>query len=237
MKKYFVTGLVILLPLALTLAIVIFIFNFLTDPFVGMMQGLLDYFGLLHKQFLFLSSRQIQIAVSRFIILLLLFFFTVFLGAVGRWFFVHYIIKLWDYCLHSIPFVSSIYKTSQDVIKTIFTTKTKSFKQVVLVPFPNEATLSIGLVTRDHLPGVPVSEPSENMVAVFVPTTPNPTSGFLMIFKENDLLYLDMSVENALKYVISCGVILNPFKTITKEEAHQIILKASHENDYPVEQE
>jgi uncharacterized membrane protein len=218
MRKYFIPGLVILLPLALTLAIVIFIFNFLTNPFVGLVQGVLNYFGLLNTPFLFLSPAQFQIAVSKLIILLVLFFFTVFLGALGRWFFVHYIIKFWDYCLHRIPFVRTIYKTSQDVIKTIFAGKSKSFKQVVLVPFPNMNTLSIGLVTREHLAGLPQSS-TENMVAVFVPTTPNPTSGFLMIFNENDLTYLDMSVEDALKYVISCGVILNPFRTITKEEA------------------
>ena len=228
MKKYFATGLVILLPLALTLAIVAFIFNFLTDPFVGVAHGILHYFGWLNKGFLFLSPEQLQVAVSKLIILLLLFFFTVFLGALGRWFFVYYFLKLWDYGMHRIPFVSTIYKTSQDVITTIFASKTKSFKQVVLVPFPQPNTLSIGLVTREKLPGLPQSD-TENMVAVFVPTTPNPTSGFLMIFNENDLLYLDMSVEEALKYVISCGVILNPFKTISKEEAHKII-HASLEN-------
>lgn len=222
MKKYFVTGLVILLPLALTIAIVAFIFNFLTDPFVGAVQGILNYFGLLHQRFLFLSPTQLQVGFSKLIILVLLFFFTVSLGIVGRWFFVHYLLKLWDYCIHRIPFVSTIYKTSQDVIKTLFASKTKSFKQVVMVPFPNANTLSIGLVTRENLPGLPQSS-TENMVAVFVPTTPNPTSGFLMIFNENDLIYLDMSIEDALKYVISCGVILNPFKTITKEEAHKII--------------
>lgn len=219
MKKYFVPGLVILLPLALTFAILIFIFNFLTNPFVGLVQGVLNYFGLLNTPFLFLTPEQFQIAVSKLIILVILFFFTVFLGAVGRWFFVHYFIKFWDYCLHRIPFVSSIYKMCQDVIQTIFGGKTKSFKQVVLVPFPNDKTLSIGLVTRERLEGLPQSE-NGNMVAVFVPTTPNPTSGFLMIFNEQDLIYLDMSVEDALKYVISCGVILNPFKTMTKEEAH-----------------
>lgn len=223
MKKYFVPGLVILLPLALTLAIIIFIFNFLTNPFVGLVQGVLNYFGLLNTPFLFLTPQQFQIAVSKLIILVVLFFFTVLLGALGRWFFIHYFIKFWDYCLHRIPFVGSIYKTSQDVIRTIFGGETKSFKQVVLVPFPNEKTLSIGLVTRENLTGLPNSS-EENMIAVFVPTTPNPTSGFLMIFNEKDLTYLDMSVEDALKYVISCGVILNPFKTMTKEEAHRLII-------------
>ncbi len=229
-KKYFLTGLVILLPLALTFAIVAFIFNFLTDPFVGAVQGIFEYFGLLETGFLFLTPSQVQVAASKLIILALLFLFTVFLGAVGRWFFIYYLLKLWDHILHSIPFVSTIYKTCQDVISTMFASKSKSFKQVVMVPFPKPDTWSLGLVTQENLPGLPDSE-TKNMVAVFVPTTPNPTSGFLMIFDENDIIYMDMSVEDAFKYVISCGVIVSPFKSITKEKAHENINPSDTKKD------
>jgi uncharacterized membrane protein len=220
-KKYFLTGLVILLPLALTLAIIIFIFNFLTDPFAGVVQSILKYFNLLDWGFLFLTPYQLQILVSKLIILGLLFLFTLTLGALGRWFFGHYLIKLWDRILHRIPIVSSIYKTCQDVISTIFTSQSNSFKQVVMVPFPKEETWSVGFVTRDHLPGLPHSS-KKNMLAVFVPTTPNPTSGFLVVYDEDDVVYLDMTVEAAFKFVISCGVIAPPFKSITKREAHKI---------------
>lgn len=221
MKKYFVTGLVILLPLALTLVIVSFIFNLLTQPFVGGVQSILDYFDLLETNFLFLNSTEVQIFVSKIIILILLFYFTVMLGILARWFFFHYVLKLWDYILHRIPVVSSIYKTCQEVINTIFASKTKSFKQVVLAPYPKEDTYSIGLVTCDDVKGLKLS-PDDKMIAVFVPTTPNPTSGFLMLYKEDDLIYLKMSVEEAFKYVISCGVIVSKFNTLTKEEAHRI---------------
>ena len=221
MKRYFVTGLVILLPLALTLVIVSFIFNLLTEPFVGGVQSILEYFNLLETNFLFLNSAEVQIFVSKVIILILLFYFTVMLGMLARWFFFHYILKLWDYILHRIPIVSSIYKTCQEVINTIFASKTKSFKQVVFAPYPKEDTYSIGLVTCDDVKGLKHSEENK-MVAVFVPTTPNPTSGFLMIYKEDDLIYLKMSVEDAFKYVISCGVIVSTFNTISKEEAHRL---------------
>lgn len=87
-----------------------------------------------------------------------------------------------------------------------------------MVPFPNAQTYTIGLVTRDDLPAFKTGDTEKN-IAVFVPTTPNPTSGFLVIFKENDLIYLDMTIESAFKYIISCGVIATPFKNITKEEA------------------
>lgn len=212
MKKYFVTGLVILLPATLTLAVIIFIFNLLTDPFLGLSKAILDYYGLASSGFLFLNAEQLQNLISKLLIILVLFGFTVLLGAIGTWFFVHSFLRLWEYALHRIPLVSTIYKACQDVIKTIFGSKTSAFKQVVMVRFPNADTLTIGLVTRDELPGL-IHTVGPDLVVVFVPTTPNPTSGFLTIFKKEDVIPLDMKVEDAFKYIISCGVIMAPFKT------------------------
>lgn len=212
MKKYFITGLVFLLPLALTVAIVMFIVNVLTAPFVGIVQSILEYFDLLDQGFLFLSAEHVQIGVSKLIILVFIFFVTAALGALGRWFFFHYMLNLWDYVLHRIPLVSSIYKACQEVIKTLFESKTNSFKQVVMVPFPNKETYSMGLVTGENLPWLP-GKPDMNVVSVFVPTTPNPTSGFMMMFDQKDIVYVDMKVEDALKYIISCGVVMSPIKS------------------------
>ena len=215
MKKYFVTGLVILLPLALTIMIIVFVINFLTEPFVGIFSAIFQHYNLFENGFLFFSAAQLQIFISQVLILILLFFFTISLGIIARWFFINYLLDLWDYVLHRIPLVSSIYKTSQDVIKNLFASKANSFKQVVLVRFPNPDTLTVGLVTRENFPGLPNS--NESLVAVFVPTTPNPTSGFLLMFKPEEVTYLDMKVEDAFKYIISCGVIMTPFKSIIKD--------------------
>lgn len=221
MKKYFITGLVILLPLALTLAIVFFFVNLLTGPFVEIVKSILGHYDLLETNFFFISADHLQRYASELIILILLFFFTVGLGILGRWFLFHYFLKLWERVVHSIPFVSTVYKTCQDVIKTIFTSNTNSFKQVVMVPFPSPDNLAIGLLTRDNLP--PVGKHSKELVAVFVPTTPNPTSGFLMMFPQTEVIYIDMKVEEALKYVISCGVIASPIRVITPEDAKKNI--------------
>lgn len=231
MKKYFITGLVILLPLALTVAIVVFIFNFLTEPFAGIVKSILNHYGWLTSGLLFWSADQVQQAISQLIILLFLFFFTVGLGIITRWFFFNYLINLSERLFHRIPFISSVYKTCKDVIKTIFTSKTKSFKQVVLVRFPNQQTQTIGLVTRENIPGIRSDD--QELVAVFVPTTPNPTSGFLMMFKQNQLTYLDMTIEDAFKYVISCGVILTPLNELTKEQADK--LNQQNENQEEIE--
>lgn len=209
MKKYLITGLVILLPLALTYAIVAFFFNLLTGPFIDFTKGVLTQYGLFQNGLSFLTGEQIQTYLSQLLIILFLVSVTIFFGFIGRWVFFHYLLRFGDYILHRIPLVNTIYKTSQDVIKTIFVTDTKAFKQVVMVPFPNKESHCIGLVTREDLETID----QNNRVAVFVPTTPNPTSGFLVMFKKEDVIYLDMKIEDALKYVISCGVILSPFQT------------------------
>ncbi|HRD55667.1 MAG TPA: DUF502 domain-containing protein [Parachlamydiaceae bacterium] len=218
MKKYFITGLIILLPLTLTVGIVLWFFNLLTDPFAGAIRYLFNHYGLLEKGFFFLNASQVQLVLSKLIILAFLFFFTLLLGTLARLFFFNYLMNWWNKLIHRIPLVRSIYKTSQDVINTIFASNTNSFKQVVMVPFPNTATYTIGLVTRDDLPSFEPNSETKR-VAVFVPTTPNPTSGFLVLFKDKDLIYLDMPIENAFKYIISCGVIATAFKNISKEEA------------------
>ncbi len=213
MKKYFVTGLIILLPLTFTLAIVIFLFNLLTTPFLGLVKELFLHYHLFESGFLFFTSNQIQHLIARLLIIIFLFLFACGLGLIGRWFFFHTFIKFTDYIVKKIPLVSSIYKTCQEVIKTIFTTSTKSFKQVVLIRFPNPETYSLGLITREHLPGLENTSHA-SAIAVFVPTTPNPTSGFLVMYKPQDVIYLDMKVEEAFKYIISCGVITPPFNVL-----------------------
>ena len=213
MKKYFVTGLAILLPLAMTIAIVTFIVNLLTNPFIGAVKSVLGQLNLFQEGILFLSPEQVLQYSSQGLILLLLFFVTVIFGILTRWVVVHYFISLGDFILHRIPLVNTVYKTSQDVSKTIFTSGAKAFKQVAFVPFPHNTTRSIGLVTREEV----ACADGQKLVAVFVPTTPNPTSGFLMLFKRSDIVYLDMSVEDAFKFIISCGVITTPFTPQSQE--------------------
>lgn len=213
-KAYFITGLIILLPLALTLAIMIFLFNLLTEPFVGIVKSILEHYNLFESGFLFLSAGQVQKLFSQIIILVLLFFFTVSLGLFARWFFFHYLLFIWEKIWAKIPFINKVYKACQDIIQTLFASSSNSFKQVVLVPYPSPGVFAIGFVTSENISGI---DPEKLYTAVFVPTTPNPTSGFLMMFKAEDLIHLDLKVEEALKYVISCGVIAAPLKPSAKK--------------------
>lgn len=206
LKTHFITGLVILLPLALTLTIVEFVFNLLTGPFLNIVKAVFDHYHFLEGGFLFLSADQVQNVVAKFLILISLFLIVIVLGLIARWFFFTSLIRFTEYLFKRIPLVSTIYKTCQDVINTLFTSNTNSFKQVVLARFPGADAHCVGFVTRNEIPGF------AGAMAVFIPTTPNPTSGFLVMYKKEELIFLDMKSEEAFKYIISCGIIAPEFR-------------------------
>jgi len=199
-KKSFITGLVILLPIALTIVVIVFIINFLTRPFVGMIeQFFVNYPFYAHYQGLVHVALQL-------VSLTMLFFFTVLLGFLARAVFFRWLLSMYDYVFHRIPVIKTIYKATQQIINTIFGSASKSFKQVVMVPFPLHGAYCIGLVSGEA-PYSCDKTLGSKLLSIFVPTTPNPTSGFLMMYKEEEVIYIDMKVEDAVKYIISCGVI------------------------------
>lgn len=207
MKKYFITGLVILLPLAVTIAVVLFLVNFLTQPFIGAVSSMLSKMHIINKGFLFLTPEQLLNYGSKIIILILLFLFTVALGMITRWFLINTLLRLGDRILHRIPFVNTVYKTTQDIINTLFVSDKNTFKQVAMVPFPRSDVFVLGLIARES-PSACSKAAGHDLVSVFVPTTPNPTTGFLLMFKRSDLMIIDMKPEEAIKFIVSCGVIL-----------------------------
>jgi uncharacterized membrane protein len=224
-KKYFVTGLVILLPLAVTITVVAFIVNFLTQPFMGIVTNLLQNFHPSCWGFSFCSDEKFIRYGSQFLILLGLFFGTVLLGVLARWFFFHAILKLSDNILHKIPLFNKVYKTTQELIKTLFVTDKNSFKQVVLAPFPAKGIYSVGLVTRSAPKACREALKSEDLLSVFIATTPNPTTGFLMMYKKKDLIFLDIKTEDAIKYIVSCGVIIPEEKHKKRKSPLEAILE------------
>jgi len=217
MKKYFLTGLVILLPATVTIAILIFVLNFLTKPFIGFMMKIISQTRIKDLSFYFFTSDQVIHYGSQIIIIIGLVLITLIIGYITQWFFIKSVINVSDSILKKIPIINKVYKTTQDIIKTIFVSDKKSFKQVVLVPFPDKTTYSIGLVSRES-PEVCSEAKGAELITVLIPTTPNPTTGFLLMFKKEDLIYLDMKTEDAVKYIVSCGVIIPPVKETKASE-------------------
>lgn len=217
MKKYFIAGLAILLPAVLTGMTFLFIINLLTKPFVGIIEELLTHYDLLDKPILFFSVRQVATLFSRFIILIILFLLTVAIGLLTRILFFHYLFRLGNYLLHKIPLINKIYKAAQDVIGTIFKDKANTFSQVVLVPFPGPSNLCLGLITNDEKSHEPVTD-KHGHISVFVPATPNPTMGFMLLYRRDQLHFLDMSVDEAIKFIVSCGVMSHGFRLKQPED-------------------
>lgn len=205
MKKYFVTGLVILLPVTMTVYISLFFLNFLTNPFVEFFSPLFKSFTHSNSVIFLWSAEKFVQYFSRILILLLLFIAIVFIGILTQHFFLNYFISLSDKVIHKIPLVNTIYKTSKEVIHTIFQDKTNNFKQVVLVPYPSEKTKTLGIITQNDVGYIDATLKGKS--AVFIPTTPNPTSGFLLMYDQNQITHLKMSPEDALKMIISCGIV------------------------------
>jgi uncharacterized membrane protein len=113
----------------------------------------------------------------------------------------------WDKLLNSTPVVRSIYKGSKQIFETIFSQKGASFRYVCLVEWPRRGTWSLGFVSREVDGGLVGLEAGRQMYAVYVSTTPNPTSGYVFFADKSDVQVLDMTVEDGLKLVISMGLV------------------------------
>jgi uncharacterized membrane protein len=207
MKKYFVTGLVILLPLAVTFAILRFLIIFFTKPFAGFTSRLFLQWNLFPNGLFIFSQEQVIEYISRILILIALTCFILLVGLVTRWFFMNSLLKFCDRVLLGIPIVKTLYKTAQDIIKTLFSSDKNTFEQVVMLPFPRPDVYVLGLIATEA-PDFCSKAADKNLISVLVPTTPNPTTGFLLMVPKEELIYLDMKAKDAIKYIVSCGVII-----------------------------
>ena len=116
-------------------------------------------------------------------------------------------VNLWESLLHRIPIVRSIYSASKNFAEIVFSDSSQSFKQVLLIEYPRKGLYSLAFQTSSEL-GEVQAKTGEDVICTFVPTTPNPTSGFIMIVPRQDVVVLDMEVDEALKMIISLGVVV-----------------------------
>lgn len=206
MKKYFFTGLVILLPFVVTLFLAIIVINFLTHPFQAIVESVLRHFHLFSNgSFFIFTNEQVLTQVSKIISLIALFLTLLFFGFIGRLFFVNYFFRLLDRLFHRIPVFNKIYTAFQEMVRGAFYSEGSNFSKVVLVPFPHDKILCIGLIPNHQ------GNDETEEISVFIPGTPNPTAGYLLKFNRRDVIFTDMRVEEALKFVVSCGILHSDF--------------------------
>ena len=144
------------------------------------------------------------------------------IGAIAAGFLGRYIIRLGEAILNKMPVVRSIYGATKQILETVISTQSDAFREVVLVEYPRKKLWVIGFVTGNTKGEVAGRIPS-SMVNVFVPTTPNPTSGFLLFCPREDVIFLKMTVEEAVKLVVSGGIVTPPAPTASgKTEAKKV---------------
>jgi uncharacterized membrane protein len=205
MKKYLVAGLLVWLPLAVT----IWLLSWLLGALDGMLGTLLRLAGkvLPASATEFLAEVANIPGMGVLVLGLLMLLTGVFVtNVVGAWW-----VRQWDRLLGKIPIVKSIYSSVKQVSDTLFSSSGNAFREAVLVQYPRQGSWTIAFVT-----GKPGGEVAGRLpgdyVSVYVPTTPNPTSGFFLMMPRADVLELRMSVDEALKYVISMGVVAPPMR-------------------------
>lgn len=206
LKKYFMTGLIILLPIALTLMILAFFFHFFTSPFLGVMSTFLEKLNWnLPKPFLTFVARLIILAV--FIIVIFL------LGLLGRLFIFKKLLQIGNKLLLKIPVLRGIYHTLQNITDSLLSTEKKAFKQAVRFPFPYPKSHSIGFISGE-VPEECRQYLKEEAEPIFIPAAPYPITGFMLFVPKRLVKNIDLSREEAVQFIISCGVVTPPDKNL-----------------------
>jgi uncharacterized membrane protein len=205
MKKYFFTGFIALLPLALTLVIANWLFNLFTAPLAGIMESVI----IAYEDQLHLSPERhatLVLFLSRVLALILLLVLVFVLGICGQKFLSKFLLKIPETLFSRIPLVRTIFRLSNDITKAVFSEDKKTFQETVLVPFPHNDALAIGFITSKTPKVFQEGKPPTDLV-VFVPTAPHPMSGFMLFTPKNLITEVDVSVEDAFKFLISCGTL------------------------------
>tara|TARA_B100000424_G_scaffold270505_1_gene270010 strand:- start:2362 stop:2982 length:621 start_codon:yes stop_codon:yes gene_type:complete len=186
LRNYFITGIVVLVPIGITL--------YLTTFFVSISSNIIP------KEIN--PNSYLPFSIPGLEILLSVIFITI-IGWLSLSFIGKKILQLVNETLKRIPILRTIYSAIGQMTESL-APKKGSKKSVVLVEYPRKGSWAVGFATKDNK-GEISKKTNSNLVNVFVPTTPNPTSGFLLMFPKNEVIYLDMSFEEASKFIVSAG--------------------------------
>ncbi len=201
LRNIFITGILITVPVAFTLFILNFLFRILDDLVVPWFIELLIRIGTpLPENFRLPGLGLLLIVLLIFVV-----------GVVTKSFLGGKLVQLGEMIVERIPVVRSLYTGAKQVVTTIAHADTKAFREVVLVEFPRKGIYAVGFITG-YTEGEVQELTDAKLVNVFVPTTPNPTSGFLVFVANEDIIRLTMTVEEGIKFIISVGIVTPEYK-------------------------
>ena len=185
-RNYFFAGVVVLIPLGITLYFTLFLINISSKILPKELNP---------NHYLPYDIPGVEIIIS---ILLITFIGWLSLSFIGK-----KLLEIFNNILKRIPFLRTVYSAIVQMIET-FTKREEGQKNVVLVEYPRKGSWAVGFATKDNT-GEITDKIKKNLVNVFIPTTPNPTSGFLLMFPKEEIIYLDMTFEEASKFIVSAG--------------------------------
>lgn len=203
----FVTGLLVVLPAVVSLAIVRWLFGTVAN-----VTDLLLFFlprTLTHAD----GGRGTMLWYWSLVAFLVGILLVTLVGRATRNYIGRKLIQTVDLWMSRVPLLNKIYGTVKQVNEAFSSTQKSAFKQVVLIQYPRHGLYAIAFVTSDEV-GEASARLGRRTVGVFVPTTPNPTSGFLLVVPEEEIIRLDMSVADGIKYVISLGSVLPGYRSV-----------------------
>jgi len=186
LRNYFIAGVVVLIPIGFTL--------YLSKILISVSSKLIPK-NINPNYYLPFDIPGIEIIISIFLITLV--------GGLSLSFFGRRILKLIDDLFKKIPFLRTVYSAIVQMTET-FSKKGDNKKSVVLIEYPRKNVWAVGFATKENT-GEMVKKTNKRLINVFVPTTPNPTSGFLLMFPIEDVIYLNMTFEQASKFIVSAG--------------------------------
>ena len=186
LRNYFITGVVVLIPIGFTL--------YLSKILIGISSNLIPK-NLNPNHYLPFDIPGVEILISILLITIV--------GGLSLSFFGRRILKLIDDLFKRIPFLRTVYSAIVQMTET-FSKKDDNKKSVVLIEYPRKGVWAVGFATKENT-GEMVEKTKKKLINVFVPTTPNPTSGFLLMFPIEDVIYLNMTFEEASKFIVSAG--------------------------------
>ncbi len=197
LRTYFITGLLVITPIILTIFSIKWLFNLID----GILGGFVSI--ILVKVFGFEEFTEPIVGLG-FIAILFLILFT---GMLARNYFGGKLIKLGEWIVKSIPLVNKVYNAFKQISGVFISEKRDVFTKAVLIEYPRKGLYSIVFMTRDA--GGEIKDKLENeMISVFLPSTPNPTTGFLLFVPKDEIIELDMTIEDSMKLIISGGAVL-----------------------------
>lgn len=216
-RNKLLTGLLVILPVYITFFIVRFVFQFVGGRLAPYIKGLFKHdFGIPEA-----VLNPLVIVIGLIITFVVLYF----IGAFATNFFGRQIISFYERIINNTPVIKNIYSSSKQVIHTFSASQGSSFKRVVIVEFPRPGLQMFGFITNTVS-----NKDGHALTSVFIPTTPNPTTGFLVYLPEKDIKNTNMSVEEAFKLIISGGILLPDSLDFTTTEG--VVWERSGETEF-----